>query len=98
MLETVLIFGLVIFIGLALVLVKLPTRITLRLLNHCVAVDIAVTLLVLWIHWGTMTGLMSATVAGIICSIVTSAARKLFGHIQGGRYYPGLYTLKEPFK
>lgn len=85
--------GFAIFLGLVLILVKLPRRSMLRLLRHDAALDIGVTVLVLAVHWGTFSGIMAATVAGLLCSLATSAAKRIFGFIQGDRYVPGLVTL-----
>lgn len=95
MLETTLVFGVVIFLGIAAVLIKLPLLIRLRLLGHALALDIGVAVAALIIHWGTMTGLMSATVCGLICAAVTSIARKSVGYIRGNHYYPGKINLKQ---
>lgn len=93
MLETVILFGLIILMGLIAVLVKLPLGVSLRLLGHPVLTDVGVTALVLWIHWGTMTGLMSATVAGLMCAGVTTIGRATFGYIEDSRYFPGTVDL-----
>ena len=53
----------------------------------------AVTALVLAIHWGTFSGVMAATIAGLLCSMFTSGAKKLFGYIQGDSYHVGLIRL-----
>jgi hypothetical protein len=58
--------------------------------------DIVVTCMVLWIHWGTMVGLLSASVAGLVCSLCTSIARMTWGYIRGSQYIPGrLFDLRE---
>ena len=93
MLEAVLVFGAVIFVGVAAVFIKLPLKWSLWLLGHHVATDVGVTVLVLVLHWGTITGLMSATVAGLICSVTTSVGRCLYGYRLGNFYYPGHYDL-----
>jgi hypothetical protein len=36
---------------------------------------------------------MAATVAGLFTSVATSAAKRLFGFIEGDRYYPGRVRL-----
>jgi hypothetical protein len=94
MIEVVLVFGLVVFAGMALILAKLPRRMSLWLLGHHMWLDIAVTLITLWIHMGTMTGLMAAAVAGLTCSFVTSSARTVVGYRRDGKYYPGWINLK----
>jgi nucleoside permease NupC len=86
--------GLAIFLGLVLLFVKLPRRMMLRWLRYDVAIDIAVTLLVLIIHFGTFSGVMAATFAGLLTSVGTSAAKRLFGFMDRGLYYPGIFRLE----
>lgn len=85
--------GLAIFFGLVFIFIKLKRRTMLRLLRYDMALDVAVTLLTLAIHWGTFSGVMAATFAGLLCSLGTSAAKKLFGYIEGDLYHPGLIRL-----
>jgi hypothetical protein len=93
MLEAVFVFGAVVFGGLAFLFIKLPAKISLRLLAFPVAVDLFVTILTLVIHFGTVTGLMSAAVAGLMCSLFTTIARKTHGYIERNTYYPGYFVL-----
>ena len=86
--------GFLVFLGVALILWKLPRRLMLRLLAHDVALDLTVSVLVLMIHWGTFSGVMAATVAGLTMSLATSGAKRLFGYIDNKRYVPGLINLK----
>jgi nucleoside permease NupC len=86
--------GLMVFLGVALILAKLPRRLMLKALNHDVALDLLVSALVLIIHWGTFSGVMAATIAGLLTSLATSGARRLFGYIHGKRYVAGILTLK----
>lgn len=85
--------GLTIFLGVALLLVKLPRRIMLRLLKHDLLLDLAVTTLVLAIHWGTFSGVMAATIAGLLTSLTTSSLKRLVGYIDDNSYYPGRIRL-----
>lgn len=85
--------GFAIFIALVFIFIKLPRRTMLRLLRHDLAIDVAVTLLVLVVHFGTFSGVMAATFAGLLTSMGTSAAKKCFGYIQGTQYFPGLFRL-----
>ena len=86
--------GLAIFLGLLFIAIKLPRRTLLRLLRHDMAIDVCVTLLVLAIHFGTFSGVMAATFAGLLTSLGTSTAKRLFGYIQGDRYFPGYMRLE----
>lgn len=85
--------GFAIFLGLVFILIKLKRHTLLRLLRYDMALDVAVTLLTLAIHWGTFSGVMAATFAGLLTSVGTSAAKKLFGYIDGDLYHPGLIRL-----
>lgn len=82
--------GIVIFLSTVLILLKLPRRVLLRLLHYSLAVDLAVSAIVLAIHFGTFSGIMAATFAGLLTSLATGAAKKLFGCIAHGEYRPGL--------
>ena len=86
--------GFAIFLGLLLVCVKLPRRTLLRLLRYDIALDIGVTLLVMFLHWGSFDGVMAATVAGLMTSFATSAAKRVLGYIDRGVYVPGLMHLE----
>jgi len=85
--------GIAVFLGVALILVKLPRRIMLRALRYDVYIDVVVSAVVLFIHFGTFAGVMAATIAGLLTSVATSAAKRLFGYIQGNRYCPGRIRL-----
>ena len=86
--------GIAIFLSLVFLFIKLPRRWLLRMLRYDLTIDIAVTLLVLLVHWGTFSGLMAATFAGLLTSLATSAARRLVGYIHGTKYYPGIFNVK----
>jgi hypothetical protein len=85
--------GFAIFLGLVFIFVKLPRRMMLRWLRYDVVLDVAVTLTVLAVHFGTFGGVMAATFAGLLTSVGTSLAKRAFGLIQGGHYYPGFVRL-----
>jgi hypothetical protein len=85
--------GLMIFLGVGLIFAKLPRRTMLKALKHDLKIDLAVTALVLIIHWGTFSGVMAATVAGLMTSLATSALKSLIGYADGDNYYPGRIRL-----
>ena len=85
--------GFTIFLGVGLLLAKLPRRTALRVLRHDLMLDLAVTVLVLLIHWGTFSGVMAATVAGLMTSLATSGLKSLVGYVDGDTYYPGRIRL-----
>lgn len=61
----------------------------LRLLHYDLAIDLVVSAIVLPIHWGSFSGVITATFAGLLTSLATSGAKRAFGSIHAGRYYPG---------
>lgn len=85
--------GLIIFVGLLLLAMKLKPSTSLWLLGHSLAVDLIVSGLTLVLHWGTFTGVMSAAFAGVLTSVFTTVARWIFGYIKQGIYYPGLLKI-----
>ena len=85
--------GLAVFLGISLLFIKLRRRTLLWLLGHDLVVDLAVTLITLFLHWGSFSGVMAATVAGLLTSIATSTAKRVFGHVRGNHYVPGLVRL-----
>jgi len=89
----VLITGLTVFLGVLLLLIKLPRRLMLRALHKPIWMDLGVSVTVLLVHWGTFSGVMAATVAGLLTSLASSAARRLIGFHDGTRYFPGVINL-----
>ena len=85
--------GFAVFLGLVFIFAKLKRRTALRLLHHDLWLDLAVLMLTLAIHWGSFEGIMAATIAGLLTSVGTTAAKKVFGHIEGDFYHSGLIRL-----
>jgi hypothetical protein len=86
--------GFIVFLGMVLLLIKLPRRWALRLLHYDLVLDCAVTLIVLFIHFGTFSGVMAATVAGLMTSLFTTAMKRAFGSMKGDKYTPGCFDLR----
>lgn len=86
--------GFTVFLAMMLLLAKLPRRWKLRLLYYDLAIDLAVSAIVLIIHWGTFSGVMAATVAGLLTSIFTSAMKRAFGYMTPKRYVPGFIHMR----
>lgn len=86
--------GFAIFLGLLFVLAKLKRRLMLRALHYDVLLDIAVTIFVLYVHWGSFEGVMAATIAGLFTSMATTFAKRTFGFIKDGQYHPGAFRLE----
>jgi hypothetical protein len=83
--------GIIIFIGLMLLFIKLPHKMRLVLLGHALALDIFVSVLAFLMHYGTFSGVMAAAVAGLMCSGFTSVAKRAIGYSYKGKTYPGWF-------
>ncbi len=85
--------GFMIFLGTFLLLIKLPRRLMLRALRYDLVIDVTVSVIVLTIHFGTFSGVMAATIAGLLTSVATSCMKRLFGYIDGDLYHVGRIKL-----
>lgn len=86
--------GLVVAMGLLITFWKLSWRMRLRMLSHPVAMDIAVFALLMFLHWGTFSGVMVATIGAMTCSVVLSALRWAFGFMSQGKHVPGKFSVR----
>lgn len=86
--------GLFVFLSVLLIFFKLSRHTQLRLLGRPLLLDLTVASLTLLVHWGTFTGIMAATIAGLLVSLSTSLARRVFGYVKGGKYYPGRLQIR----
>lgn len=87
--------GVIIFFGMLLLGIKLPRRISLKLLGYPLYLDLFVSVLAYIMHYGTFSGIMAAAVAGLMCSGFTSVARYAFGYIKHKTYIQGrIWQLK----
>lgn len=90
--------GVIIFLGMLSLGLKLKAKTSLILLGYPLALDFSVSIVTFLMHYGTFSGIMSATVAGLMCSGFTSLARYAFGYIKGGKYHPGKIWQLDPAK
>lgn len=93
MLEAVLVFALVTAAFEAVILLHLPLRWRLRILGSRVAcgfIHVFIVLANLWIHFGTVTGTMTAVTAGLTTFATVPLVRRYVGYIKNKRYYPGV--------
>lgn len=90
MINAVLLFGVINIIFEMVLISMIPPKHRLRLLGSeggCNAVHALFLLANLAIHWGTLVGTMSGVLAFVASVATVRFARKLFGHVSGGRYY-----------
>lgn len=82
--------GLTVGLGLLITLLKAPPKVKVFILSYPVAMDIIIFVLLCLLHWGTFSGVMVATIGALVCSVVLSAGKKVYGHmmtIDGKRVY-----------
>lgn len=85
--------GIVVGIGLLVTLVKASWHWRMHMLSNPLFMDALIFISLLMIHWGTFSGVMVATVGAMTCSLVLSATRKLYGHVESGVYQPGYFDI-----
>lgn len=100
MIDAVIFFGLINVCFEFVVLSMVPPRARLRLLGNKqaqVTLHIVIMVLVLWVHWGTVTGTMSAFFSFILSMFTVGIARLVFGYIENGVYHRRIigYTVAE---
>lgn len=81
--------GVIIFISLILLFIKLPIIWRLRLFGAPLSLDLSVSALAYILHWGTFSGVMAAAVAGLMCSGFTILGRKAYGYKDKTGIHPG---------
>lgn len=88
--------GLIVGIALLFTMAKMTWYWKLRLLSNPFIVDVVVFAFLCILHWGTFSGVMAATVGAMVCSLVLSAGRKLYGYKNKlGDYTPGYFNISE---
>jgi hypothetical protein len=100
MIEAVFVFGMINVIFEFVVLSMMPPRLRLRVLGNKVAqliLHVVILVLVLWVHWGTVTGTMSAFFSFILSMVTVSVARVVYGYIEDGVFHRRIigYTVEE---
>jgi hypothetical protein len=84
MIEAVLVFGFLLALFEFVILSMVPPRYRLRLLGSsagCNAVHVTIFALNLWVHWGTVTGTMSATLSFVTSIATVAVARLVYGTV-----------------
>lgn len=85
--------GMAVALGLLIILVKLDWIWRMRILSNPIKIDVAIFVVLFLLHEGTYSGVMVATIGALICSVVLSAGRWLFGHVEAGSYMPGIFNI-----
>ena len=84
MVEAVLVFGTLLCVFEFVLLSMIPPKYRLRLLGNkaaCVSTHVVMLSVNLWVHWGTVTGTMSATAAFVVSMITVELAKLMYGTI-----------------
>ncbi len=85
--------GIIVGMGLLTMFWKLGWRNRMRLLSNPLLVDVVVFVLLNALHWGSFSGIMVAAVGALFCSLTLSLGRWVYGHVEAGRYMPGLIDI-----
>lgn len=85
--------GFIVALGLVIWFLKLSWRGRMRLLTRPMLVDAIVFISLTFLHWGTYSGVMAATIGALVCSTLLGIGRKLFGYYEGKQYIPGAFDI-----
>lgn len=90
MLEAVLVFAALTALFEYMVLYKMSPRTRLRWLGHPGWLTLGMAAINLTIHWGTITGSMTAVTAALASHIALIPMRLYWGYIEYGNYVAGI--------
>ena len=85
--------GIIVAAGLLVTFWKLSWRNRLRMLSNPVLMDVVIFAVLCFLHWGTFSGVMVATIGALACSVVLSALRWAFGYMEKGKHVAGRFTI-----
>lgn len=85
--------GIVVGIALLMTLAKSPWPWKMRILSNPLLMDCIIFAVLCFLHWGTFSGVMVATIGAMSCSLVLSAARWLYGYVVDETYKPGYFDV-----
>jgi len=93
--------GLSIVAAIVLLWMKLPLVFRLKLYGHPFLLDLGISTFILVLFSSTGEGLMAATIAGLLCSVLIAWTRKWYGYYEYDReakeyfYVVGRYNMTE---
>jgi hypothetical protein len=90
--------GAVICLGIVIWWTRCEWKTRIAILSHSLAVDIIVFIALTLLHWGTYTGVMSATIGALMTSLLLTLGRKAFGFRERGKYIRGMWDISEHLK
>jgi hypothetical protein len=79
--------GCIVGLGLLAILFKSPPKVKVAIVSNPVVTDVVVFTGLAVIHAGTYSGIMVATIGALVCSVVLSVAKRIWGYYvrRGGR-------------
>lgn len=90
--------GLLIGLGLVLIIRKLSINTKLLLTTYEVVADIALFILINWIHGGTGEGVVHAAIASAVVGLYTAYLRRRIGYWNKDEYVPGTHNVEDQIK
>lgn len=87
--------GIVVALGLLVVYSRLSARGKVWINSHALFMDVAVFVLLNWLHWGSFAGTMVAATGALFCSMAIGVTRRWHGYMEAGRYVRGWIDLGE---
>jgi hypothetical protein len=89
-------WGIAVFIGLVLIFWDLKPITRARLMGSPLIIHVIVIGSGLLIHGGSAQGAMAAIMSGVFSALYVRIARRLYGFIKAGTWYPGALRYNDP--
>lgn len=90
--------GAVICLGIVIWWSRCSWNTRIKILTYSLTVDLIVFIGLTAVHWGTFSGVMSATIGALLVSILLTVGRKCFGFREKGKYIRGIWDMNAALK
>ncbi len=89
-------WGIVVFIGLALVLADVNPVRKAKLMGNPMLIHVIVIGSGLWIHGGSAEGAMAAIFSGVCSAMYVRYQQRMYGYIRRNQWFPGIFRARDP--
>lgn len=87
--------GFCVGLGLLVIMFKANWKWRMLMLSNPVKMDIIVFAVLTFLHWGTFSGVMAATIGALMVSLILSVGRKAYGYKVGNTYVRGMVDVSQ---
>lgn len=85
--------GVIVALGLILMFWKCSWKWRMKMLSYPLTMDIAIFIVLNYLHAGTFSGVMVAATGALVCSAMISLGRYVFGYTAKNKYFAGIFNV-----